>query len=78
METIYKCISIALSELGKLSFSGQSVIPAGNAMEALYLAAAETERLIAEQEEKEKQTNNGEEAEKQTENSEKAVEADAN
>ena len=66
METIYKCISIALNELGKLSFSGQSVIPAGNAMEALYLAAAETERLMAEQ------------AEKQTENSEKAVESDAN
>lgn len=76
METIYKCISIALSELGKLSFSGQSVIPAGNAMEALYLAAAETERLMAEQ--AEKQTDNGEEAEKQTDNGEKAVEADAN
>ena len=53
METINKCIAIALSELGKLSFSGDTVIPAGKAMNALYLASAEIKVLMAQKPEKE-------------------------
>lgn len=66
METIHKCITIALGELGKLSFSGNSVIPAGQAMQALVLAAQEAERLLEEAEKAEAQE------------AEKAVDADAN
>lgn len=44
METISKCIKIALDELGRLQFSGVSVIPAGRAMDALYLAAQELQK----------------------------------
>lgn len=47
METISKCIAIALSEMGKLSFSGATLIPAGKVMEALRLAAKEIEELKA-------------------------------
>lgn len=47
METISKCIAIALSEMGKLSFSGATLIPAGKVMEALRLAANEIEELKA-------------------------------
>ncbi len=52
MENIGKCLAIALSELGKIHFSGTAVIPAGKAMHALYLAAQETERLQAEEEDR--------------------------
>ena len=45
METIKKCIVYALNELSKVKFSGASVIPAGKAVEALYLAAHEFEKL---------------------------------
>ena len=45
METIEKCVTIALEELGRLQFSGVSVIPAGRAMDALYLAAQEIQKL---------------------------------
>lgn len=45
METIEKCVKIALEELGRLQFSGASVIPAGRAMDALYLAAQELQKL---------------------------------
>lgn len=60
METINKCIAIALSELCKLQFSGASVIPAGKAMNALYLAAEQVKVLMAEkQEEKTGEETNG-------------------
>lgn len=45
METIKKCLDIALGELSKLSFSGPATIPAGRAMDALTLATAEITRL---------------------------------
>lgn len=45
METIKKCLDIALSELSKLSFSGPATIPAGRTMDALTLATAEIARL---------------------------------
>lgn len=45
MDTIGKCIAIALEELGRLQFSGVSVIPAGRAMDALYLASQELQKL---------------------------------
>lgn len=48
MENIEKCLNIAMQELGKISFSGKTVIPAGRAMDALYLAAQEVKRLKAE------------------------------
>ena len=60
MENIGKCIAIAINELGKLNFSGDALIPAGKAMNALYLAAQEIERLKAEAAEKE--NNDGEES----------------
>lgn len=60
MENIGKCIAIAINELGKLNFSGGALIPAGKAMNALYLAAQEIERLKAEAAEKE--NNDGEES----------------
>ena len=47
MEKIKKCLAVALDELGKIKFSGMAVIPAGNAMSALYLAAQEVEKLNA-------------------------------
>ena len=60
METINKCIAIALSEMGKLQFSGTAVIPAGKAMNALYLAAEEIKVLMAEKpEEKTEECENG-------------------
>lgn len=49
METIEKCVTIALEELGRLQFSGVSVIPAGRAMDALYLAAQEIQKLREEE-----------------------------
>ena len=58
MENIEKCLAIAISELGKLNFSGGALIPAGKAMNALYLAAQEVERLKA----AEKEKNDGEES----------------
>ena len=58
MENIEKCLSIAISELSKLNFSGGALIPAGKAMNALYLAAQEVERLKA----AEKEKNDGEES----------------
>lgn len=48
MENIEKCLNIAMQELGKISFSGKTVIPAGRAMDALYLAAQEVAKLKAE------------------------------
>lgn len=45
MEKIKKCLAVALNELGKINFKGMAVIPAGNAMSALYLAAQEVEKL---------------------------------
>ena len=53
MENIEKCLAIAIGELGKINFSGGALIPAGKAMNALYLAAQEVERLKAEAAEKE-------------------------
>ena len=53
MEELKKCIAVALNEMGKLKFSGPSVIPAGNVMSALYLAGDEINRL--EKEEKARQ-----------------------
>lgn len=58
METISKCIKIALDELGRLQFSGVSVIPAGRAMDALYLAAQELQKL-REEEKNGRQDNRG-------------------
>ena len=58
MENIEKCLAIAISELGKLNFSGGALIPAGKVMNALYLAAQEVERLKA----AEKENNDGEES----------------
>ena len=52
METIEKCVTIALEELGRLQFSGVSVIPAGRAMDALYLAAQEIQKLREEEKKK--------------------------
>lgn len=49
METIEKCVTIALEELGRLQFSGVSVIPAGRTMDALYLAAQEIQKLREEE-----------------------------
>ena len=49
MDTIEKCIAIALEELGRLQFSGVSVIPAGRAMDALYLASQELQKLREEE-----------------------------
>ena len=60
MENIEKCLAIAISELGKLNFSGGALIPAGKVMNALYLAAQEVERLKSEAAEKE--NNDGEES----------------
>lgn len=45
MDTIEKCVKIALEELGRLQFSGVALIPAGRAMDALYLAAQELQKL---------------------------------
>lgn len=60
METINKCIAIALSEMGKLSFSGATLIQAGKVMEALRLAANEIEVLKARKaEEERKEETNG-------------------
>ena len=53
MENIGKCLVDAISELGKLKFSGAALIPAGRAMNALHLAAQEIERL--KEEEKDRQ-----------------------
>ena len=47
MEKISNYLAYALDELGKINFKGMAVIPAGNAMSALYLAAQEVERLQA-------------------------------
>lgn len=58
MENIEKCLAIAINELSKLNFSGGALIPAGKAMNALYLAAQEVERLKA----AEKENNDGEES----------------
>ena len=58
MENIEKCLAIAISEFSKLNFSGGALIPAGKAMNALYLAAQEVERLKA----AEKENNDGEES----------------
>lgn len=52
MENIEKCLNIALRELGKIGFSGNTVIPAGRAMDALVLASQEVKRLRAEGEKK--------------------------
>lgn len=52
MENIEKCLGIAISELGKISFSGPLLIPAGKAMHALSLAAQEVQRLKAEEKER--------------------------
>ena len=52
MENIEKCLAIAISELGKISFSGPLLIPAGKAMHALSLAAQEVERLKAEEQDR--------------------------
>ena len=60
MENIEKCLVIAIEELSKLNFSGGALIPAGKAMNALYLAAQEVERLKTEAAEKE--NNDGEES----------------
>lgn len=49
METIEKCVTIALEELGRIQFSGVPVIPAGRAMDALYLAAQEIQKLREEE-----------------------------
>lgn len=54
MENIEKCLAIAINELGKLNFSGGALIPAGKAMNALYLAAQEVDRLKSETTEKKK------------------------
>lgn len=48
MENIEKCLKIALSELGKIGFSGNTVIPAGRAMDALLLASQEVQQIKAE------------------------------
>lgn len=58
METIEKCVTIALEELGRLQFSGVSVIPAGRAMDALYLVAREIQKL-REEEKNGRQDNQG-------------------
>lgn len=65
MENIEKCLTIAVSELGKLNFSGAALVPAGKVMNALLLALEETRRLkAAEQdhaeEEKEERDDDGE------------------
>lgn len=52
MENIEKCLAIAISELGKISFSGPLLIPAGKAMHALSLAAQEVQRLKAEEQDR--------------------------
>ena len=57
METIKKYLAVALDELGKIKFSGMAVIPAGNAMSALYLAAQEAEKLLSERKKQEDQSN---------------------
>ena len=54
METIDKFLAVALNELGKIKFSGAAVIPAGNAMSALYLAIEELEKLRAESKQEDK------------------------
>lgn len=60
METINKCIAIALSEMNKLRFSGETLIPAGKVMEALRLAAEEIKVLMAQKpEEKTEECENG-------------------
>lgn len=51
MENIEKCLAIALKELGQLSFRGAAVIPAGRAMDALYLAAQELKNIKAKESE---------------------------
>lgn len=50
MENIEKCLTIAVSELGKLNFSGAALVPAGKVMNALLLALEEMRRLRAEAE----------------------------
>lgn len=52
MENIEKCLAIAISELGKISFSGSLLIPAGKVMNALHLAAQEVQRLKAEEQDR--------------------------
>ena len=60
MENIEKCLAIAISELGKISFSGPLLIPAGKVMNALCLAMQEVQRLKAEaKEEKPEEEQNG-------------------
>lgn len=51
MENIEKCLAIALKELGRISFNGAAVIPAGRAMDALYLAAQELKNSKAKESE---------------------------
>lgn len=64
MENIEKCLVIALNELGKISFSGQTVIPAGRAMGALLLAQAEVNRIKAEKANKDQKAAEGADKEK--------------
>ena len=73
MENIEKCLAIAISELGKISFGGPLLIPAGKAMHALSLAVAEVERLKAE-----KQKEKSEEQDRQAEAKEEKPEEDQN
>ena len=65
MENIEKCLTIAVNELSKLSFSGAALVPAGKVMNALLLALEETRRLKAEEQDhaeeaKEERDNDGE------------------
>lgn len=73
MENIEKCLAIAISELGKISFSGPLLIPAGKAMNALCLAAQEVQRLKAE-----KQKEKSEEQDRQAEAKEEKPEEEQN
>lgn len=52
MENIENCLVIAINELGKINFSGGTLIPAGKVMQALQLAAQEVERLKAEEQDR--------------------------
>ena len=54
MENIEKWLTIAVSELNKLNFSGAALVPAGKVMNALLLALEETRRLRSEAESAEK------------------------
>ena len=49
MKELKKCVAVALSEMGKLRFSGATLIPAGNVMSALTLAGEEINRLEVEE-----------------------------